>query len=182
MSKHEQKRHQLTEQLADYVLAHGLQGASLRPLAAAVGTSDRMLLHYFADKEALLTATLSLVAQRLIGLLEAVRTDPLPSQQLVLQLAPLLNDQQIRPYLRLWLELVALAAGEQEPFVSVARQICTTFLDWIAAALAVEHETERAPVAALTLAIVEGLVLLDALGDTATRNAALAGVGLWRGA
>jgi len=33
------------------VLEHGLIGLSLRPLAAALGTSDRMLLYHFRDKD-----------------------------------------------------------------------------------------------------------------------------------
>ncbi len=39
-----ERREQLAEQATDYVLEHGLLGLSLRPLAAALGTSDRMLL------------------------------------------------------------------------------------------------------------------------------------------
>lgn len=62
MRKADTRRQQILERLADHVLAHGMQAASLRPLAAAAGTSDRMLLHYFADKEELITATLALVA------------------------------------------------------------------------------------------------------------------------
>lgn len=176
MKKGELRRQQLLERMADHVLAHGLQGASLRPLAAAVGTSDRMLLHYFTDKEALLTATLTLVTQRLIAVLESARADPLPFQTLLPHLAGMMQDVRIQPYMRLWLELIAFAAGEKEPFRSIAQHICTTFLNWIASALAVEREEERAPLAALTLAIVEGFIVFDALGDDAKRTVALAGV------
>ena len=45
------KRAALIDKLADHVLADGLLHASLRPLAKAVGTSDRMLLYYFKDKD-----------------------------------------------------------------------------------------------------------------------------------
>jgi len=44
--------------MADYVLSEGLGLQRSDPWAAAVGTSDRMLLYYFADKDELLTATL----------------------------------------------------------------------------------------------------------------------------
>ncbi|GAB4192095.1 MAG: TetR family transcriptional regulator [Roseiflexaceae bacterium] len=164
--------------MADHVLAQGLQGASLRPLAAAAGTSDRMLLHYFVDKEELLTATLSLVTQRLIAVLEAAQTEPLPFQRLLSLLAVMLKDKQIQPYTRLWLELVAAAAGDKEPFRSIARQIAGSFQDWIARALYVEQEEEREALAALTLALVEGLIIFDALGDDTKRMAALAGIAL----
>lgn len=185
MKKGELRRQELLERLADHVLAHGLQGASLRPLAAAAGTSDRMLLHYFADKEELLTATLALVTQRLITILEAARIEPLPFQRLVPQLVGMLKDPQIQPYMRLWLELVVFAVGEKEPFRSIARQIATTILSWIAGVLQVEREEEREPLAALTLTLIEGFAIFDALGDETKPDAALAGIALgpdaWRG-
>ncbi len=178
MKKGDARRRHILERLADHVLAHGLQGASLRPLAAAADTSDRMLLHYFVDKEAVLTATLTLVTERLVAILDAARPSPMPFLVLIPQLAGLLKDPQIQPYMRLWLELVAFAARGQEPFRSIARQIASTFLQWIGAALTVEHEEQRAPLAALTLTIIEGLVLLDTLGEDGNVAAALAGIAL----
>ena len=47
------RRGELLDRMAAHLLAHGLEGANLRPLARAAGTSDRMLLYYFADKEEL---------------------------------------------------------------------------------------------------------------------------------
>ena len=44
------RRDELAEAATDYVLEHGLIGLSLRPLAAALGTSDRMLLYHFATR------------------------------------------------------------------------------------------------------------------------------------
>jgi AcrR family transcriptional regulator len=176
MKKGERRRAELLERLADHLLAHGLQAASLRPLAAAVGTSDRMLLHYFADKEELLSATLTLVAQRLIAMLEAARTEPMPPQALLRLLAGMVKDARVLPYMRLWLELLPLAAGGQEPFFTTAQRISVTLRDWIADALLVPTEAERAPLAALTLTLVEGFVVLNALGDEATPAAALVGL------
>lgn len=178
MKKGEARRQHILERMADHVLAHGLQGASLRSLAAAAGTSDRMLLHYFVDKDELLTATLTLVAHRLMAVLDSARAEPMPFQSLLPQLSAMMKDARIQPYMRLWLELVAAAAGEKEPFRSIARRICGTFLSWIAAALRVEREEQREPLAALTLALVEGLVIFDALDDDSMLSLALTGVAL----
>ncbi len=49
----------------DYVLAHGLVDLSLRPMAAALGTSDRMLIYHFGSKERLVGEVLGHAQQRL---------------------------------------------------------------------------------------------------------------------
>ena len=60
------RRDDAVEHMADHLLSEGLSAATLRPLAAAAGTSDRMLLYYFADKEEILSATLRRVAERML--------------------------------------------------------------------------------------------------------------------
>lgn len=54
---------------ADYVLEHGLEGLSLRPLASALGTSTRMLLYDFESKERLVDEVLAEIRRRLAELL-----------------------------------------------------------------------------------------------------------------
>ena len=51
-------RQQWTDAATDYVLEHGLIGLSLRPLAAALGTSDRMLIYRFGNKDSLVAEVL----------------------------------------------------------------------------------------------------------------------------
>jgi AcrR family transcriptional regulator len=48
-----ERRQVLLESVSDAVLAHGLMGLTLRPLAAAVGTSDRMLIYHFGSRDEL---------------------------------------------------------------------------------------------------------------------------------
>jgi AcrR family transcriptional regulator len=163
MKKTENRRQVVLEKIADHLLVHGMKGASLRKLAAAVGTSDRMLLHYFADKEELMTGALTLVAGRLVRILESARSEQIPFQAFLPHLAEMMKEPQVRPYLKLSLELVALAAGEKEPYRTIALKIWNDFFGWIAAALKVEREEDRLPLAALALATTEGFMLLDAL-------------------
>jgi AcrR family transcriptional regulator len=176
VKKGDARRQAILETLADHVLAHGLQDTSLRSLGPAAGTSGRMLLHYFADKDELLTETLALLTRRLIALAEAAQPDPLPFNRLVPQLVGIFKDPRIQPHVRLWPELVGLAAQEQEPFRSSARQILTTVQSWIAAALQVEQEAERAQLAALALTLIVGCATFDTLGEEATLADALAGL------
>ena len=165
MKSRDTQRQIVLERMADHLLAVGLRGASLRPLAAAAGTSDRMLLYYFTDRAHLLDATLALIAGRLRSALENARTGrPMPFQHLLAHLGTMMADPAIRPFMKLWLELAAAASRDEEPFRHIARQICEGFLAFIAQSLRVTREADRAPAAALLLATLEGLLLLDAVG------------------
>lgn len=164
MSKHDVRREELVQKLADHLLSQGLQAASLRALANAACTSDRMLLHYFENKEEIITATLNVVNQRLLFMLESARGERLPQAALLSKLTSMLKDPIVKPYLQLWLELAARASRDEEPYLSISRTIGEGFLSWISTSLKVRRESERTSVAAHTLATLEGLVLLDSIG------------------
>src|SRR5687768_11349079 len=51
-------RDRLVDAVARDLLAHGLPGASLDRLAAAAGTSARMLVHHFGSRQTLVDAAL----------------------------------------------------------------------------------------------------------------------------
>ena len=83
MASARDKRSDLIDKLADHILAEGLLNASLRPLAKAVGTSDRMLLYYFKDKDELIEAVLNRIAARITVILEqSSPPEPLPLEVL----------------------------------------------------------------------------------------------------
>ncbi|MEO7397746.1 MAG: TetR/AcrR family transcriptional regulator, partial [Ilumatobacteraceae bacterium] len=48
----------LLDQVVAYLAEHGLGDVSLRPMAAALGTSPNRLVHHFGSKQDLLTAAL----------------------------------------------------------------------------------------------------------------------------
>src|SRR5437868_5292290 len=54
----------LLDQAIDFVAAHGISSLSLRELAAAIGTSHRMLIYHFGSKEGLLIAIVHEVERR----------------------------------------------------------------------------------------------------------------------
>lgn len=53
------QREELLDKVTAHVLQHGLIGLSLRPVAAAVGTSDRMLIYHFSSRDALVSAVVA---------------------------------------------------------------------------------------------------------------------------
>lgn len=156
----------LIDRLADHVLAHGLAASSLRPLARAAGTSDRMLLYYFPDKGAVMAAALTRVAERMLALLDAAAPPaPLPPALLRDHLAPLLGDAAVQPFMRVWLDMAARAAQGDMAVRTIGGGIGAGFLDWLGRHLAVE-DGERAGAAARLLIEIEGTVLLASLGLT----------------
>jgi AcrR family transcriptional regulator len=154
----------LIDRLADHVLAEGLAASSLRPLAKAAGTSDRMLLYYFDDKDAVIGAALERVAQRMVVLLNmAAPPAPLAPELLRDHLAPLMQDAAVWPYMRVWLDMAARAAQGDAAIRAVGARIGQAFLDWIARHLDMPP-AERAGAAARLLIEIEGTVLLASLG------------------
>ena len=99
----------------------------------------------------------------------------MPFETLMTYLAGMLKEPSIRPYLRLWLELAAMSTAS-ETYRMIARQICDSFYDWITSVLIVEKDEERAPMAALAFATIEGFILLDSLGYGAKVTSALKGI------
>ncbi len=165
MNKSEDRRAEIIEQLADYVLAEGLSASSLRPLAEAAGTSDRMLLYYFKDKADLMAATLDCVATRLAVQLEhQTAQTPLPYDELQEKLLGIVRSAEHWPYMSVFLEVGALAARGDEFYRTVGGQTVQGFLLWIASQLDAKDEAARMAGAASLLRVVEGTVVLRALG------------------
>ena len=70
------RRERLAEAATDYALHNGLIGLSLRPLGAAIGTSDRMLLYHFRDKDDLVATVLRVANDQAVAELAAL---PVPA-------------------------------------------------------------------------------------------------------
>ena len=168
-NKTDARRAAIVERLADHVLAHGLVAASLRPLAKAAGTSDRMLLYYFSDKTEIIAATLQHIAERMVILLSARTTpEPLPLGELITHLSSVVLDDQFWPYMCVWLELASRAGRGDPLYAPIAMQIGSGFLAWGEAQLASLDAATRAKDAARLLVTIEGMVLVKAIGMGAT--------------
>lgn len=173
MVKSDDRRQALLDRLADYVLAEGLGAASLRPLAAAAGISDRMLLYYFKDKSEIITAVLERIAARLVGRLsKRPNAQPMPLDELSAALIQFLTTPPMRPYMRVWLEIVALAARGDAFYRATGEQIARGFLAWGAAQLDSPTPQRREADAAKLLVRVEGMLVLQSVGlDDVCRKA-----------
>ena len=70
------RREDLLDRVTDHVLEHGLIGLTLRPVAAAIGTSDRMLIYHFESRDALVSAVVARATERAIAAVEALPAAP----------------------------------------------------------------------------------------------------------
>ncbi len=121
MATNTERRAEWTEAATDYVLQHGLIGLSLRPLAADLGTSDRMLLYHFGSKDELVADVLRASNERSTAYIRAME----PSSGLhaaVLDLWSTALIPQLDRCTRLYVEAAALGLLGKEPYASVVRE------------------------------------------------------------
>ena len=125
------RRDELAEQATDYALAHGLIGLSLRPLAEALGTSDRMLLYHFRDKDDLVATILRATTARSVGSIRALK----PSADLraaVLDLWSAVSSGAMQGCQRLYVEAAALGLFGREPYVTEVREANAAWMSALA--------------------------------------------------
>jgi AcrR family transcriptional regulator len=115
------RREELAERATDYALEHGLIGLSLRPLAAELGTSDRMLIYHFGSKDALVAAVLGSSCGRSVQTIRDL--PPSPSvRQAVLDLWEAFEKPQLQRCQRLYVEGAALGLFGREPYATSVRE------------------------------------------------------------
>lgn len=163
MSTRDDQRERVTALLAEHLLATGLSQSSLRQLAKAAEVSDRMLLYYFTDKADVLGAAMTRVAAQMSGGLAAALPEgtALPPGELVVLAARLTSGEEMRKFMRLWVEVIAAAARGEEPFVAIAGQVVAGFRAWLAPRLDVPPGTDREALAGAIIALIDGLALVD---------------------
>jgi AcrR family transcriptional regulator len=169
----------LLDKMSDYVLAQGLRQATLRPLARAANTSDRMLIYHFGSKDGVIAALLDHLTQRLTALMDAaVLPAPVSTADLMEDLLTQMQSPPAHPYTCLWLEVVTGAAREEVAYRQAAERILTHFESWVAARLPRHgHSPEgRAAEVAMALAMIEGCLMIGATGPKGAllKEAALA--------
>ena len=157
------RRRALLDSLIETVAARGIGDRSLRDLAAAVGTSHRMLIHHFGSREELMVAVVQAVEARQGAL--AGELGGTPADQLVAMWSHL-STPELRPLERLFFESYARGANGEEPFDQLLPDAVTS---WLA------DDGGDPALRRLGLAVVRGLLLdLVATGDEAATAAAVA--------
>ena len=160
-----QARERLLDAAVHHALDAGIADLSLRQLAAAIGTSHRMLLYHFGSREGLLVAVTQAVEEQQRAALLGSDTP-----QDARRSWEHLSDPKMWPQERLFFELYAYALRGRPGTEEFLDGIVESWVAPVAAALVkagADERTARAD-ARLAVAVVRGLLLdLLATGDRA---------------
>ena len=161
-----ERRQELLDAVVGDFAARGIGDRSLRDVAAAVGTSHRMLLHHFGSRNELLLAIVGEVERRQMSMISELPTEPADA---IAAMWANVRRPELRSFERLFFECYARGVQGEQPF---ARMLPGAVDNWLAddAAQAVNPATMR-----LGLAVARGLLLdLVATGDSKGVDAAAA--------
>ncbi|MFD5056536.1 TetR/AcrR family transcriptional regulator [Streptomyces tendae] len=171
MGRHKQPeiRDRILDACVDHALEHGLPDR-LEPLAAASGTSARMLIYHFGTRDALLRETLRRARRRqrdFFGELVSPRPDePCPST--LRHAWRVMTGPAGRPYLTMFGRLRENA--EQQLWPGFGRESTT---DWLQPFEDGLRSIGRPELATLVLAVVRGLIMdIETTGDVSRADRA----------
>ena len=140
------------------MLERGLEGLSLRPLAAALGTSTRMLLYDFGSKEELIEEVLAEIRRREAGLLGEMqaRAGADHAETLAAVWEWVTAPERV-PFMRVFFETYVDAIAHPESYAEGGRPMVG---DWVRF---LSSQRRREPVdpatATLFVAVIRGLLL-----------------------
>ena len=143
----------MLDALVEEFATGGIGDRSLRDVAAAVGTSHRMLLHHFASRDELLLAIVEEVERRQMALLSDLPSDPADGMAAMWSN---LCRSELRPFERLFFECYARGVQGEQPFV---RMVPGAVDAWLVEVDRATSGTANPALTRLGLAVTRGLLL-----------------------
>ncbi|MFG2883401.1 TetR/AcrR family transcriptional regulator [Streptomyces sp. NPDC048297] len=166
------KRRDLLERVREYVLRNGLADLSLRPLAKALDTSDRMLLYYFGTKERMIAEALDIYERRPLlrtrELLDALGPPMTPAglRRFLEEVWRQFSEPDVRAALPLYLEIMSVGVLDPGRYGPLMRDIVTEWTQLLTTVLRDLGMTEdRARTQATLLADATLGLLIAPLAD-----------------
>ncbi|GAA4041103.1 TetR/AcrR family transcriptional regulator [Parerythrobacter jejuensis] len=177
MSKTRLSRESLLPLIAAHVLEHGLADLSLRPLAKAAGTSDRMLIYHFGNKDQLVAAVLTHLSEMFAGALDTAfpQGRAISRRACAEQVIAVTADPAFAPFFRLWWDIVSGCARGDDAYLRSAGAIMDRLLDWVEAHLPANDPDPGAGARAV-LTVIEGAQMLAAVGRAEIGSGGIAGL------
>jgi AcrR family transcriptional regulator len=159
-----------------HVSEHGVGEISLRAMAAALGTSHRMLIYHFGSREALLIEVIRTVEeQQRMALATILEDADMPPAEIMRRMWARVADPALWPNERLFFEVYAQALQGSPHALPVLDGIVEAWVEPLAALVAPGPPRDEARAQArLGVAVVRGLLLdLLATRDRAAVDAAM---------
>lgn len=171
-------RHDPAEVLAAAVgvaVQDGVTGLTFRAVARRMGIADRTVVYYFPTKHDLVAAVLEYITSGLRSLLATALAGQEAPVSLLDACWAALCVPAAEPGLRLYVEVLGLAANGQEPYRTAVTDLTTTWSAWLV------EQLEAAPglrqdQAAAVLATLDGLLVLRVAGGADLADSALRGL------
>lgn len=153
-----ERRTELLQRATTYMLDNGVANLSLRPMAAALETSARMLVYHFGSKEELIVAVTSEVRTRFQAALEEAFACPRTgaTHPLMTFWETLIEPENLR-FVKLLFEVEILAIQNPQTYGRYLDQTSTDWLEVIERTL--RQDIRSRSMAALCYAVIDGLLL-----------------------
>jgi AcrR family transcriptional regulator len=171
-------RDRLLDLAVDHVLAHGVAALTLRGLAAAIGSNNRMLLYYFGSKEQLTMDALVAASSRFPrfrSISHDLRSSPADLETRLFEAWDGIAAAETRPFARLFFEVFGLAVNRPDVYGGWLENVAHDLVTDVAATF--EREGlggKAAEVLARELVACWRGLQMDLLGSSDERRAHLA--------
>jgi AcrR family transcriptional regulator len=140
------ERQRLLDLVAGYCIEHGVAELTLRGVAQAVGSNNRMLLYYFGSKEQMIATALIAAGERFPLVLRSFETlegDGPLDRRLDAAWRSLSADVNL-PFIRLFFEVLGLAIHQPGRFDGFLGSVSHQWADRVTAVLRREGLTDAA--------------------------------------
>ena len=102
-------RSELIDRLVEHAASNGLTDTSLRDLAAAVGTSHRMLNYHFGSRAGVVAAVVERIESQQRDALAEIAAEATSTTEIIERQWAQLSDPALAPFIRLFFEVTAQA-------------------------------------------------------------------------
>ena len=166
------RKEELLDGALSYLVEHGMANVSLRPMAAQLGTSPRILMFHFKSKERLLQEVMEELQARLqssfVGITKSERRAVPPLRSFWTWA----TEKRNLPYLRLIYEVQIIAAQNPKVYGPYLQKVSRDWQDVVLQNLSQSSRSED--LATLCIAVFDGLLLeMIMTGDRSRLTGAL---------
>lgn len=132
------ERDRLLDLVTQHILSAGVPGLTLRGIAKATGSNNRMLLYYFGSKEQLIVDALRTARSRFPrfnGISSSLRTSHDDLESRLIQAWDAISAPETRPFVRLFFEVFGLAVNRPESYGGWLETVADDLVDDVTATL-----------------------------------------------